>query len=153
MARSFKFSLADVLEHRINLEELSKKAYAKQNDIISALIARKDKLINEIISLRNELREKNKHEYSPSVSEVYSNYFDYSEYEKRRLDIQIEKEKQILEIKRKELIKTMQAREVIEKLKEEEYKAYRKAEADEENKFFDFLSVRKFCAVKEEKFS
>jgi len=142
----FKFNLKEVLEHRENIEEICKREFGEARRALNRLLTKREKIENEIESIRKERAEKILTDFDPAIQSIFENYMKYLKFEREIVLKEIKKQEEILEAKRVKLENAMKDCEIIKKLKEKEFSLFLQEEKRKENKFFDTLSLRKHWA-------
>ncbi len=140
----FKFKLQSVLEYRINLEEKiqgefsqAKRDLEEHRAALKALIAQREKLINDLRNLKQMAIPAD--DIASMISSV-----DYVRNQEKTQEEIIQKAREALEQKRSELMEAVKNRKVIEKLRDKHAEEYRIEQGELEQKNSDEMSVLKF---------
>jgi flagellar export protein FliJ len=147
----FRFSLEDVLDHRLRVEEVRQREMAEiQNRVeyIGSLIAQ---ALERRAEYRGELNEVIASGKSLAYQELYLNYLFGLERLIRKTREYLEDLRRVLEIRRRRLNEAARERQVMEEIREAERRAYLLTERRAEGRRLDEIGLRNYLMAEREK--
>lgn len=140
----FHFSLDEVLEHRVHIEELRRRELHE----IQEQVENVEHLLGEARRLRTayhmELGERVRGGLAYASQEIYRTYMNSLSGLIRKSEEHLANLQQEFERRRLRLVEAAQAREVLDNLRKEELKRYLLEEERRERKVFDEIGIRQF---------
>jgi flagellar FliJ protein len=140
----FEFSLEAVLDHRRTLEDQAQRAFSEVQSSIHAMENQQRVIQQDLTARRAEINLAMQSGQTWQTRELSENWIRVQKHRDMDLAGQIAERRKELEVRRKELVKVMQAREVMEKLREEALEQWMIEQHRAEQKVYDEIAIRDF---------